>query len=384
MSIFTKRFKNKSNQSLLAQQLVEFLLVVPFMIMIFGILTEYAYALSINLTLSQGLRTVASSIYSNIRPNMTRAQIDTLVVSKVSNFMIANRAPLSSENNLTVQSAITGNDAFFLATYTYIPAFNLPILNIYFMPKEFHFKAAVVVPAAFLNENTFPSGIASAMLDKIWGPVLNSSNVEDFSSLDNFNNSKRGVMRTSPDGLSAGNAFEKAAASKMLFLVNPLTVGVDTTYQVLLWNGTDVLSGGRVNLKDPALASNLATIIVLYQTLNLIIFDDMGGEDWTNLDWLVSCNSSMELADKAQVCPLKDVVALSSAMGSLGTYDNLNLAAYGPLFAQSNKYKVGTLGSLAVTYPVYMEPEVSALLNLITFQDKNSTYSFGTKVTVVP
>ena len=79
MNISLRKFRSNGSKSSVAQQLVEFLLVAPLMIIILGILLEYAYALSINMTLAQGLKQSTSIIYGQIKPAMTQAEITTLV-----------------------------------------------------------------------------------------------------------------------------------------------------------------------------------------------------------------------------------------------------------------------------------------------------------------
>jgi len=380
MSIVAKRFKDKRSQTQLAQQLVEFMLVVPFMIMIFGILLEYAYALSINLTLAQGVNTVASSIYRDIKPNMTRADIDAIVLSKVTDFMRENRAPINSENGLDVQSAIVGNNAFFLATYTYVPAFNMPILNIYFMPKEFHFKAAAMVPASFLNVNDYSlSGhyvdkITSDNLTNFWGDV--GTNPDCVNS----------PMRSSID-LTKGKFSDHLALTKTLFFVNPVTVAGVTTFNVITWNGTDLLAGGRIDL-DSLIGTPYFSAASPYT--NIIIYSEpLGGLTWdSSKDWISGCNPSVSLAVDTQSCTLKDALSLSSSAGSLGTYDTdntLDLSSYGPLFSQSNRYQIYTIDALVVVHDpaVVTDATIKSLIGF-SIPPTLADNAFGEKVTVVP
>lgn len=218
-----ERYKCKTFQYKKAQQLVEFLLVVPFMIIILGILTEYAYALNINMTLKEGLKTATTSIYSQIKPGMSESSIRAIVVANLKDYLTANNVPIGSENftdssigYAIVGKADTGQMAVFMASYTYIPSFTLPNVYFHFLPDKFTFFATSAVPAAFLNpasdyDNSYAnSTIDSLILDKIWS-------ASDFGSK-TFNGVKNGVMKdTSGSSNLRGN---------ILFLIEvPLNSG---------------------------------------------------------------------------------------------------------------------------------------------------------------
>ena len=57
-----------------AQELVEILVVAPFFIIIFGIMTEYAFAMHSRYLLTNGLKTSVGNIYSNIQADTTMRQ----------------------------------------------------------------------------------------------------------------------------------------------------------------------------------------------------------------------------------------------------------------------------------------------------------------------
>lgn len=212
-----------------AQQLVEFLLVAPFMIIILGILTEYAYALNINMTLTQGLKTVTSSIYGDIKPETTTSEITTLVTTNLTDYLSTSNIPTNTENNIKVNYFTIGENAVFIARYTYFPAFTLP--NVYFkiMPDQFDFLATSSVPKAFLEENDYSMSVDSQTLDKVW------SSTAGFSSQDDFNASKEGIMK------------DTTGRSNMLFLI-PTTaaVGLTKAYALVDWNGNTLKSGTNI------------------------------------------------------------------------------------------------------------------------------------------
>jgi len=409
MKRFAKIFKNKR-----AQQLVEFLLVAPFLVIIFGILTEYAYALSINLTLNQGLKTVTSSIYSEIAPGITADQINSLVLSDLKNYMLANRIPVGSENNLNVEyatveeAATSDGDAVFLANYTYIPAFTLPIVYVHFLPDKFNFSTAVVVPAAFLKPNNYPktdkfyaNEITSDMLDNFWG------NVGDFSTLDSFETLKRGLMKTNVLA-TLGDNEAQAGAKKTLFLVNPIVQsGGKKFYEILDFKG-DSIAGAvlgfpnyhlYIDLDDRTLyvfdllnnfvytsGAGINFSILPSTYTNLMIMDDpVSDPTWNSSWWTTNCVWDIPLYVKTQSCMLKDAVALSTDYGNVGNYDNLDISSYGPLFVSSSKYKVETFGPMVVVHDAtkVSTSTINNLTNGLTVTPLPDD-AFGKRVTVIP
>lgn len=327
-----------------AQQLIEFLFVVPFMIIILGILTEYAYALNINMTLSQGLKTVASSVYREIKPGMTPSDIrNNIVTPNYITYLSNNNVPTNVENNIQVGYAIVGQTAVFIASYTYIPAFTLPNVYFKFMPDSFNFFATTAVPAAFLKTNNYIASTDSRTLDKIW------SNSASFSTQDDFNASKKGIMK---DDASGGR-------SHMLFLVPASATdapGLTSPYQVISWNGTALNNGGLIytidandgNLYECSnVVCNLKQRFFNYLTSNniynsIFIHDLETPSDLTQLsNYWVNPAASTDLSANSVNGILKRALALADMSNlSVGDYDN----------SSGNTYSVINVGSIILVY----------------------------------
>lgn len=226
--------QRQAGNTLLSQQLVEFLLVVPFMVIILGILTEYAYALNINLTISQAIKTAASAgfttkdtaganhyygTYSQIRPPQSGATSQDIIVTEVTNGFIQylqdNNVPTTTENNITVRSLnVLGQTTIFVASYTYIPAFTLPNAYFKFLPDKFNFSASAAVPRAFLGDNSaYNGGYTTDELNQIWA---SGGSLADKTS---FDASRKGILKSDT---SSG------ARSTFIFLIpNPLLASGD-------------------------------------------------------------------------------------------------------------------------------------------------------------
>lgn len=197
-----------------SQQLVEFLFVVPFMVIILGILTEYAYALNINLTIAQGIKMATSAgytakddksvdhnygTYSQIAPQNSATESKDFIVAKVTNGFIQylqdNNVPTTTENNITVTPIKIGQTQVFVAGYTYIPAFTLPNVYFKFMPDKFNFSAAAAVPAAFLEDNSaYVGGYQTDDLNQIW------ARGGDLADKTSFDSSRQGIIKSDTGG----------------------------------------------------------------------------------------------------------------------------------------------------------------------------------------
>lgn len=329
------------------------------MVIILGILTEYAYALNINMTLSEGLKTVTSSIYSEIKPSMSANDIRTTVTQNFTTYLSNNNVPTNSENNIQVGYTINGQTAVFMASYTYIPAFTLPNVYFKFMPDKFNFLATAAVPAAFLGANNY-SNINSIQLDGIWKASV-------FTNLVSFNGDKYGIMKSDTNG----------GRSKMLFLVptDKETSGgvyLNSPYLLVGWDGAVKKNGMNlyvVNTQDGKLYTcaqaydsncsidagnptfyNYLTSQGIY---NIIFIHDTQTPQSNNLNepnlkeqW-ISPEDSTDLSVTGVNGILKRALALSDMNTlSVGNYDGVNISSYNASISGGNNYTAETFGSM--------------------------------------
>lgn len=367
-----KKIKNKK-----AQELIEFLLIVPFMIVILGIVTEYAYAFNINMTLSEGLKTAAASVYSQISSTTTKSGIESLVKTNLETYLSNNNVPLDkTENNLTVSSVIVSDQtAIFMASYTYIPAFTLPNPFLIVFPQRFNFLATTSVPTAFLSTNNYNNSIDSITLDKIWSSSAN------FSSLDSFNSSKNGIMKSGV-----------AARSNMLFLVlNNVakTLGYNNMYVLVDWNGAILKSGtetynlnlttGKIATCSTTTCTNKPNNFTDYITsspnnyYNVIFVQDTDADDVNDLanNWAyqpgsgtpIAVTTSTDISTTGVDGVLKRSLAIISPPStSLGNYDN----------DSSSGYKVTYFGSM-----VFCAPSSLNISSITSGSISGLNYNFG-------
>lgn len=349
-----KRMKAKKSQ-----QLIEFLLIAPFLIIFLGILTEYAYALNINMTLTQGLKEVTSSIYSEINPGSTAASIESQALSDLTTYLQNNNVPVNSENNLRLSyTPISSQCTIFMAGYIYYPAFSLPKMFFRILPDHFNFLATVPVPTAFLGTNNYNNSVDSTTLDKVW------SSTADFSKLDSFDSSKEGVLKSGTDARNGMLFLFPNSAAKAL--------GHPNMYALVTWTGSIIKSGaltynvdfgtGKINTCSNTLCSSTPTNFIDYISgyKNIIIINDPDANDIANLSSTWSYDSNMnpitvttstDLSGSSIDGILKRSIAMITPPSTVfGNYDNLGYET------------VYTLGSMVISAPNLDEKYVQKIL----------------------
>lgn len=356
-----------------SQQLIEFLLIAPFLIIILGILTEFAYALNIQMTLIQGLKEVTSNIYSEISPGATTDSIKTQALSDLKTYLSNNNAPVESENNINLSYVtVSPQSAVFMARYTYYPGFTLPKMFFKIMPDQFEFLATVPVPTAFLGVNNYSSGVNSTTLDKVW------SSTADFSDLDSFNSSKNGILKS---GATARNA--------MLFLVPnsaAKALGYSNLYALVTWTGSIITIGaqtynvnittGKINTCSSTTCSATATNFIDYMAANnyynVILINDSDAADIADLptNWAydssmnpITVTTSTDLSGSNADGILKRALSIITAPSTVnGNYDNLS----------NTSYTVKHLGSMVFCIPTSINTST-----IITGSARSVNYNFN-------
>lgn len=369
------------SKKLKAQQLVEFLLIAPFIVIFLGILTEYAYALNVNMTLCNGLKTVTSSVYSQIAPNtQTPSSITTTVKNNFIQYLADNNVPVTAENNIQVGCAISGQTAVFMANYTYIPAFTLPNVYFKFLPEKFNFFATSAVPVAFLGNNNYSAaGYSSADLDGIWGAT-------DFSSLDSFKNFKKGIMK---DNIAGRN--------NMLFLISTTAPGRTNPYILVSWNGTIKKSGTDnyvVDTADGKLYTCSATTCTYVKKFldyltdpannyyNIVfVHDNEIPADLSTLGaYWVDPPGTVDLSDAADGILKRSLALVNANTLSRGNYDNLPVATYNSGITMGSTYYISSnFGSMVFIYNQDLD-NIDNIATGTVIPNRNTIYNFGTKV----
>ena len=367
-----------------SQQLVEFMLVVPFMIIIFGILTEYAYALSVNMNLNQGLKYVTSNIYSQIKPDMTADQINALVLKGLydsntgTGYLADNNVPLTAANNLQVYYTIAGENAVFIATYKYISAFTLPMVYINFLPKTFNFSAVALVPTAFLRPNNYDN-ITSTNLDSFLGGPKGI--LTDSVGSDEFVFIFNPVVRT-VGGLPAVaedlTAIPPTPAQDAI-LGTPMTLYTITDWNSILPNPSNPNYTYYANLDDGG--------IYAYDNIN---------DKWVNTDPLTGQVAPVDSI--ANIVAIKNpthiIISFATSLGTTHTavafkdtnsycgqnYDILDVNSYNSAFSAESDWPYLNPPSISGSFVLIYPPGIT--INGVGGGNRNKDYSahFGTRI----
>lgn len=329
----------KKNNKRKAQQLIEFLLIAPFLIMLLGLLTEYAYALNVNMTLAQGVKMATSSIYKKIKPNMSANEIRNQALADLTDYMKSNNVPAASYENVTLAYTQVDSTTVFIASCPYYSAFTLPNVFFNLIPTQFNFTASASVPTAFLSSNSgYNSGISSTELDQVWSG-------SNFSGLDTYDGVRNGIMKDT-DG-----------RDKMLFLVPTIAPSLSNAYILTLWGGENITDGTYnyvLNSADKNIYKCSSTECILEKKFS----EYLGETSYTNIlftpdglgAWLVPSGSS-DISPKTVDGILKRAIALiNTSSKSIGNYDNIDVSAYNKDASTSKIYTVATSGDKIVVY----------------------------------
>lgn len=356
-----------------AQQLVEFLFVAPLLIIFLGILTEYAYALNINMTITKALKTVTASLYSEIKPSMSQSDIETLTKSNFLKYLDDNNVPINAENSISVGYVPVGSTAIFMARYTYIPAFTLPNVWFKFMPDQFDFFATAAVPSALLGENNYDSSITSQKLDNIWSATAN------FSSPDAFNASKKGIMK------------DTAGRNNILFMVPSQAPNLISPYALVNWDATikkDPVSGNdfALDMENGKFYTCTATACNQfgqtfynyitdnnYYNLFFVAVDDAPTDiTFLNSLWLDPAGT-IDISETSVQGLLKNLLSVTKNNKSIGNYDNIKVVDYNPALSTSNTYNMNSYGSFVIMSSTEDITKIGATT-------KAKAYDFGSRV----
>lgn len=327
-----------------AQQLIEFLLIAPFLIMLLGLLTEYAYALNVNMTLAQGVKMATSSIYKKIKPNMSASDIRNEALADLTDYMKSNNVPAASYENVTLAYTKVDSTTIFIATCPYYSAFTLPNVFFSLIPTQFNFTASASIPTAFLSSNSgYNSGISSTDLDKVWSG-------SNFSGLDTYDGVRNGIMK------------DTEGRDKLLFLVPIIAPSITNAHILTLWGG-DHITDGTYNYVLSSTDKNLYKCSDTECILEQKFSNYLSGTSYTNIifspdglgAWLVPAGSS-DISPKTVDGILKRSIALiNTSSKSIGNYDNIDVSSYNTDASTSNLYTVATSGDKIVVYKTSQE-----------------------------
>jgi len=132
-----------------AQQIIEFLLIMPFVIAILGIMSEFAYAFNINMTLQKACEYASSQAYLYPADD----ELEAKITQTLKEYLDEHYVPYI--DTVKVEIVKVDKSAIVTASYTYTSAFTLPNIFVNVIPEEFNFSAMAALPGAYVNEGKF-------------------------------------------------------------------------------------------------------------------------------------------------------------------------------------------------------------------------------------
>lgn len=149
-----------------AQQLVEFVLVAPVLIMILVVIVEVGYAINTKISLGESIKLSIPAL--NQLYNQTSSKeikLETMRASleeSMKNYFDSHNLPNSDSIKVSIVDPTNSFTAVVTATYSYEPIFTLPnLFDIQIIPDSYNFSSSQVISKSLLSESTFNSALSS-------------------------------------------------------------------------------------------------------------------------------------------------------------------------------------------------------------------------------
>lgn len=149
-------------RKLKAQQITEFMLAAPLLIIFFAVLTEFAFAFNANLVFTNAVKSGIYAYMNNIYSDAQSADFETAVKDYVKDDM--QRSHIPNLNSLDVQLITVGKNPAVIGSYTYHPGFTFSFLPAL---KNINMNTVSVFPVQIQDLKGYEDGISTTELDLI-------------------------------------------------------------------------------------------------------------------------------------------------------------------------------------------------------------------------
>jgi len=149
-------------KKLKAQQIVEFMLAAPVLIMFFAVLTEFAFAFNANLVFTNAVKSSVSSYISTITADADKNDYQTAVRNYILNDMRKNKVP--NLNSLETKLIKVGDYTAVVGSYTYKPGFTFSFLPAL---KQIKMNTVSIFPFSEIDLSGYENGISTSELNNI-------------------------------------------------------------------------------------------------------------------------------------------------------------------------------------------------------------------------
>jgi len=149
-------------KKLKAQQITEFMLAAPLLILFFVVLTEFAFAFNSNLVFSNAVKSSSLSYLSTITYETSKEDFESAINNYIKDDMQKNKLP--NLDSLEASVITTDGHPTVVASYTYKPDFNFAYLPAL---KQIHMTEATVFPFTIPDLSGYQNGLTTEELNLI-------------------------------------------------------------------------------------------------------------------------------------------------------------------------------------------------------------------------
>ncbi len=155
-------------KKLKAQQITEFMLAAPLLVIFLIILTEFAFGLNANLVLASAVKSSVSAYIAAINTDSEKQDFEDAVKNYIKIDVEKNNLP--NRSSLQTRLITVGDYPAVISTYTYTPGFNYAFLPAL---REINMGSASVFPLKAPKLEGYEEAISTEELDALV-PQINS------------------------------------------------------------------------------------------------------------------------------------------------------------------------------------------------------------------
>lgn len=149
-------------KKLKAQQITEFMLAAPLLIIFFAVLTEFAFAFNANLIFTNAVKSSILAYINAISSDVQNVDFENAVNDYIQAEMQNNN--ISNLESLNVKLITVGENPAVIGSYTYQPGFTFSFLPAL---KSIHMNAISIFPIKKTDLSGYKNGISTNEIDLI-------------------------------------------------------------------------------------------------------------------------------------------------------------------------------------------------------------------------
>ncbi len=154
-------------KKLKSQQITEFMLAAPLLIIFFAVLTEFAFALNANLVFTNAIKSSVIAYISTISSDTNKTEMENAIKDYVKSDMQKNKIPNLSSLNVSLINV--GDNPAVIGNYTYKPGFTFAFLPAL---KNINMSAITLFPITAIDFTGYENAISTEELNSIQPQIV--------------------------------------------------------------------------------------------------------------------------------------------------------------------------------------------------------------------